>query len=170
GELAAELPGPAGVHPGGRQRREPGPAVGEPISIAATDTAALEPQPVPDEPPIEQAATPAEWVRINLFGSPLNSVMTVVFGGLILYSVYRAFIFVFVSGRWDIIRVNLTNLMVGRFPRDQLFRPWVAIFIAAFVAGVATGVSARARSDARLGRLDALKRAAPMLLMLVVLL
>ena len=138
------------------------------MSLGTTDTAMQEPQPAPEEQPAVRAATPGEWVRANLFNSWFNSVVTVVFGALIAFVAFRAARFVFVSGRWEIVRVNLTNLMLGRFPRDQLFRPWAAIFIAAFIAGIAVGISARHAAPVQWR--DTLRRAAPLLLLLVVLL
>ena len=138
------------------------------MSLGATDTAMQEPQPVPEERPAVPAASPGEWLRVNLFSSWPNSVVTVVFGALIAYVGFRAVRFVFVSGRWEIIRVNLTNLMLGRFPREELYRPWTAIFIAAFVAGIAAGVTA-GRDEPPRWR-DTLRRAAPLLVLLVIVL
>ena len=133
-----------------------------------TDTALPEPLPVVEDVAVEPAASPTDWVRKNLFNSWRNIVLTVVFGGLILVAGFRALRFVFVSGRWEIVRVNLTNLMVGRFPRDELYRPWIAIFIAAFVAGLAAGVQQRDHAQVRW--LDVLRRAAPLLVLLAVVL
>jgi general L-amino acid transport system permease protein len=57
---------------------------------------------------------------------------------------------VFVGARWEIIVVNLTNLMVGNFPRDQLWRLWVAMAIMAIVMGLLIGVTAAASRDVAL--------------------
>jgi general L-amino acid transport system permease protein len=133
-----------------------------------TDTAIPEPLPVLEDVAVEPAASPADWVHKNLFNSLPNTVLTVVFGALILVAGFRALRFVFVSGRWEIVRVNLTNLMVGRFPREELYRPWAAIFIAAFVAGLAAGV--QQKDDEQVRWLGVLRRATPLLLMLVVVL
>ena len=133
-----------------------------------TDTALEEPLPVTEDVAVQPAATPGQWIRANLFNSWANSVLTVVFGLLIVFVGFRALRFLFVSGRWDIIRVNLTNFMVGRFPRDELFRPWIAIYIAAFMAGVTVGV--HAGRDGRPRWRETLRRAAPLLAVLVVLL
>jgi general L-amino acid transport system permease protein len=133
-----------------------------------TNTALPEPLPVLEEVPVEPAASPGDWMRKNLFSSWPNTVLSLVFGALILLAGFRALRFVFVSGRWEIIRVNLTNLMVGRFPRDQLYRPWVAIFIAASVAGLAFGMQARRNAEESQVRwLDVLRRAAPLLAVLL---
>jgi general L-amino acid transport system permease protein len=55
-------------------------------------------------------ATAGQWVRENLFNSKLNTVLTIVFGALI--ACRRASVatrFVFVTGQWEIVQVNLAN-------------------------------------------------------------
>lgn len=113
--------------------------------LGPTDLATEEPLPPPDEEgaPQRRRLSPGEWVKENLFSSPLNSVLTIVFGALLGWAGFRFLRFVFVTGRWDILEVNLTNFMVGRFPRDELYRPWLAIMIVALVAGVGAGLAAR---------------------------
>jgi general L-amino acid transport system permease protein len=138
------------------------------MTEGVTDTAPFEPLPVTRDVPTVPAATPAQWIRANLFNTWGNSVLTVVFGALIAVVAFRGVRFLFVSGRWDVIRVNLTNFMLGRFPREALYRPWVAIFLAAFVAGLAAGVQAR-RGGAPSWR-ESVRRGAPLLALLAVLL
>lgn len=95
-------------------------------------------------PPEQQTKDPVAWVRANLFNNVQNSILTVVFGGLVAFGIYRAIRFVFFTARWEIIDVNLTNLMVFRWPnRPDLIRPWVALFIGAATIGYLIGRSAR---------------------------
>ena len=47
--------------------------------------------------------------------------------------------FVFVTGRWDIVRTNLTLFMVGRYPRDQLWRVSLSLCCLAVYGGVLAG-------------------------------
>ena len=119
------------------------------MTEGATDTATAEPLPVTEDVPTVAAATPREWVMANLFNSWGNAVLTAVFGLLIAVVAFRGVRFLFVSGRWEIIRVNLTNFMLGRFPRDELYRPWIAIYVAAFLFGPVVGTFA---ADLRTGR------------------
>ncbi|HEY8338537.1 MAG TPA: amino acid ABC transporter permease [Egibacteraceae bacterium] len=113
--------------------------------LGPTGIATEEPVPPPEGAglPPRQRLSPGQWVRENLFSSPANSALTVVFGAFLAWAGYRFLRFVFVTGRWEIIEVNLTNFLVGRFPRDELYRPWIAILIVAFVAGVGVGLSAQ---------------------------
>lgn len=144
-----------------------------------TWTRTSEHRPPPPEPVEGPPAglSPAEWIRANLFNTWYNAVLTLVFAPLIAWVVFRALRFVFVSGRWEIIRVNLLNFMVGTFPRAEVWRPWAAIMILAVVVGVGLGVTSRATLEAaeargastRTGPLQALRRGAPPLALLVVL-
>ena len=52
-----------------------------------------------------------------------DAIITVVFGGAAIYVAYRMSCDTSsVTGRWEIVRVNLKLLMVGRFPDDELWR------------------------------------------------
>lgn len=138
------------------------------MTQGVTDTGTEEPRPVADQRPTRDDLSPAEWVRENLFSSRLNTGLTIIFGAFLALVTFRALRFVLVSGRWEIVEVNLTNLMVGRFPRDQLFRPWIAIYIAVFIAGIAAGL--QAGDGTTLHWRERLRRSVPLLLLLVVLL
>ena len=58
----------------------------------------------PPEPERPAAAGPGDWVRHNLFRSVGDGIVTVVSGLVVLYVVYRAVRYVFVTGRWEIVR------------------------------------------------------------------
>lgn len=129
--------------------------------------------PIPEEPP-SRAQSPGEWVRSNLFNTWYNSLITLVLAPAIGYVIYRALWFVFVSGRWEIVEVNLTNFMVGLFPRGELWRLGAAMAILAAVVGIGLGVTSRASAEAAKARgehvttswLLNLRRVAPLLLLL----
>lgn len=144
----------------------------------AIDTRSLEPLPAPEPegPPLRQLGLRG-WARGNLFSSWYNAALTVVFGALLGYALYRAAWFVFVSGRWEIIDRNLTNILVFRFPRDELWRLWAALYVLAASFGLGAGTAARLRDQAvaggrvrPVGAQTALRRAAPLLLLVAVLL
>ncbi len=88
------------------------------------------------------------WVRHNLFRTPLDGVLTVVFGSIAVVVLYKTFTFVFLTGRWEIIRVNLQLLMIGRFPPAHVLRLAVTVVGLAAWAGLMAGLDQRtARPD-----------------------
>lgn len=80
------------------------------------------------------------WLRKNLFSNWWNSTASVVFGGLAIYLVYRALVFVFINARWEIIEVNLKLLMVGRWPAEELGVVSTSLVILGFWGGVIAGL------------------------------
>jgi general L-amino acid transport system permease protein len=143
--------------------------------VTRVDT--LEPVPVPERPP-ERRLSPREWVRENLVATWFDTVMTIVFSLIVAWLVYRLGKFVFFDARWEIIERNITNLMVSRFPRDELWRVWGALLVLAPSLGFGAGTAAAARRrevaegrmPARPERASALRRAGPVLLLVAVLL
>lgn len=80
------------------------------------------------------------WARKNLFRTWLDALVTLAFGGLALYILVRFLQFVFVTGRWGIIDVNLRLLLVGRWPADELSVVAVAVVILGLWGGLIAGV------------------------------
>ncbi|HEX6285864.1 MAG TPA: amino acid ABC transporter permease [Acidimicrobiia bacterium] len=103
----------------------------------------------PDEDRIDEALSPSEWVRAHLISSPLDTALTLIFGVVFVAGAIWVVRYLLESD-FTILRVNLTNLMVGRFPRDQVWRPAVALVMAGGAIGFAGGLlRANARDRAR---------------------
>lgn len=98
---------------------------------------------LPGEQPPERPVIPklsfGQWARENLFNNWYNSLITVVFGALIVVGLYYGLRFLFVTGRWSIIRVNLTSIMTGLFPRGELWRTWAALYAVTIGSGFTVG-------------------------------
>ena len=90
-------------------------------------------------PPVKRT-DPVRWIRKNLFSSPSNTLLTLVFAPLMLLLVWRFLRFLLVTARWEIVERNLTLYVVGAFPRDQLWRLWLALSILAITAGLVGGL------------------------------
>lgn len=105
-----------------------------PIEVTTTE---LHPPPEEARPP---TTGPWDWVRRNLLRGPVDAVVTAIAIAIVAFVVYKLARFVFVTGRWDIVRVNLKSFMVGRYPNDEMWRVVVvlcgAVGFGALVAGV----------------------------------
>lgn len=80
------------------------------------------------------------WARRHLFRTWLDGILSVVFGGLAVYLVFRLALFVFVNARWEIIQVNLKLLMVGRWPSDELMPMAVSVAVLGLWIGLIAGL------------------------------
>ena len=90
------------------------------------------------KPPTEKLP-PGEWVKKNLFSNWYNSLITVVFGALSIYLLYRFLRFLFITGQWEPIEVNLELFMVGLFPREERWRIITQILMMSGVLGWVIG-------------------------------
>lgn len=93
--------------------------------------------------PTKEPQSPAEWVRYNLFSGPVNSILTVIAGALLLIIIYQAFGFLFLNSDWRVIQVRMKGYMVGGFPLDEVWRVWVSIYLLAALAGFSAGPTIR---------------------------
>lgn len=108
----------------------------------AAETATPGPPDPPERPQVARRAV--DWARENLFSTWYDTLLTVLLGAGLAYTIFRGLRFVFVTGRWEIIDRNLTNLMVWFWPgRPDLVRPWVALFLAVAAVGLLAGRAMR---------------------------
>jgi general L-amino acid transport system permease protein len=102
-------------------------------------------EPMPVIEPRERPTTalpPGEWLKVNLFNTPANSVLTIVVGVLGLLATWWAIAWV-LSIEFTIIRDTLRIFMIGQFPNDELWRLWVSGFVLMGAIGLAAGALAR---------------------------
>lgn len=79
------------------------------------------------------------WIRRNLFRTWWDAILTVVFGALSVWVMWSLANFVLVTGRWEIIEVNLKLMLVGRFPEEQLGLVTASVVALAFWLSAAVG-------------------------------
>jgi general L-amino acid transport system permease protein len=91
-------------------------------------------------PPVAAPTSPAEWMKVNLFSSPFNTVTTIVAGALVVFILFRALAFVFVDTQWRVIQVSMKGYMVGGFPIDEVWRIWLSTYLVAALAGLSAGM------------------------------
>jgi general L-amino acid transport system permease protein len=81
-------------------------------------------------------------MRRNLFRSIIDTILTVISASILGYVIFQVFQFVFVTGRWEIIQVNLKILLVGRFPEELMFLVGFSILATCFsIASLASGMN-----------------------------
>lgn len=94
----------------------------------------------PDEPSLSAR----EWMHRNLFSTPFNSALTVVFGLLVLFTVRGLLNFTFSEEReWDAVRTNLRLLFTHAYPEEQYVRIWVCVGVIVVLAGMSLGLLAQ---------------------------
>jgi general L-amino acid transport system permease protein len=91
------------------------------------------------KPPVTVVG-PLAWLRKNLFSTWYNVVLTFLAVGL-LYTVLRpALEWATTEARWGVIEANLTLFMIGLYPRQEIWRVWLTIFLLAGLMGLSWGV------------------------------
>ena len=92
----------------------------------------------PDEPSLP----PLEWLRVNLFSSWLNGILTLVFGAAGVWTYQKLLNWAFSHEReWDAVRVNMRALFTFTYPSSQYGRIWVTLGIVLTLAGLSMGMS-----------------------------
>ena len=90
--------------------------------------------------PPRLAVGPFAWLKKNLFSTWYNVLLTFLALGL-LYALLRPAIqWALTEARWGVISANLTLFMVGQYPRDQLWRVWLSIYLLGSLLGVSWGI------------------------------
>jgi general L-amino acid transport system permease protein len=100
--------------------------------MAAIDTIEMKPP--------QLTVGPIAWLRKNLFSTWYNVVLSLLAVWLLYALLKPAIEWATTEARWGVIEANLTLFMVGQYPRDQLWRVWLLIFILAALIGLSWGV------------------------------
>jgi len=93
-----------------------------------------------DMKPPQLAVGPLAWLRKNLFSTWYNILLTFLAVWLLYALLKPAIQWGTTEARWGVIEANLTLFMVGLYPRDQIGRVWLTIFILAALIGLSWGV------------------------------
>ena len=83
---------------------------------------------------------PLAWLRKNLFSTWYNVALTVLAGWLLVLFLRPAIEWATTEARWGVIEANLTLFMIGQYPREQIGRVWLTIFILSALIGLSWGV------------------------------
>ena len=80
------------------------------------------------------------WLRKNLFSTWYNALLTLLALWLLYLLLRPAIEWATTEARWGVIEANLTLFMIGLYPREQIGRVWLCIFIVAGLIGLSWGV------------------------------
>ncbi len=86
-------------------------------------------------PPPATRLSAWQWMRVNLFGSWWNTLLTVLASGLIFWFLRGVLFWAVNEAEWSVIPANLRLILVGQYPREQLWRVWIALLLLAFLMG-----------------------------------
>ncbi|MFN3742284.1 MAG: hypothetical protein ACK4VW_06390, partial [Anaerolineales bacterium] len=96
-------------------------------------------------PPPTERYTVLGWIYKNLLTPWYNALLTI----LALWLIYAIFTpllrWTFTQARWEVVAVNLRLLMVGQYPKEQVWRLWLSLHILAFIIGLSWGSFVRGR-------------------------
>ena len=81
-----------------------------------------------------------EWARANLFNTKTNTLISVVALVLALLVTVLVAKFILFDANWGLIALNRRLFFVGSYPAEDLFRIWIAVFLAATLASVSYGI------------------------------
>jgi len=91
-------------------------------------------------PPITERITVLRWLRKNLFGSWLDSILTIL-GVLIVYWALKGFLtWAFTAAEWEVVSVNLRLILIGQYPVEQVGRLWLWLAFLLFLSGNSIGI------------------------------
>lgn len=100
--------------------------------MAAIDTVEMKPP--------RLTVGPLAWLRKNLFSTWYNVALTLLAAWLLYLILKPAIEWATTEARWGVIEANLTLFMIGLYPREQIGRIWLSIFILAALIGLSWGV------------------------------
>src|SRR5215510_5417191 len=83
---------------------------------------------------------PLAWVRKNLFSTCYNVALTLLAIWLLYVLLKPALQWATTEARWGVIEANLTLFMIGLYPREQIGRVWLSVFLLAGLIGLSWGV------------------------------
>lgn len=94
-------------------------------------------------PPLTERSGILRWLRKNLFGSWLDTLLTIL-GALIIYWAVTGLLrWVFTVAEWEVVRANMRLIMVGQYPLAAVWRLWVALGFLMFLTGNSLAIWAR---------------------------
>lgn len=83
---------------------------------------------------------PREWLRQNLFNTWYNVILTLASIAFILFVFYGILTWAFTEAEWSVIPANLQLILIGSYPRDQIWRIWTVISLLSALLAMSAGI------------------------------
>jgi general L-amino acid transport system permease protein len=83
---------------------------------------------------------PVAWLRKNLFSTWYNVLITLLAAWLLYAMLKPALLWATTEARWGVIEANLPLFMIGLYPRDQVWRIWLIVYLLAGLVGLSWGL------------------------------
>ncbi|PWB49827.1 MAG: amino acid ABC transporter permease [Anaerolineales bacterium] len=83
---------------------------------------------------------PLKWLRDNLFSTWYNSLLTILGGTVVYFIVVSVVSWVFTQADWRPVTVAPLLYLVGQYPRAELWRAGLSLWIFTFLIGMSWGV------------------------------
>ncbi|RSK26796.1 amino acid ABC transporter permease [Bacillus sp. HMF5848] len=97
------------------------------------------PKQAPKQRP-KQAFNLFQWIKINLFSSWFNSLLTIFSLLLSGYILTNTFVWIAFEANWAVISANFKLLAVGQFPVEDIWRLWVSLSYTTLLLGLTWGI------------------------------
>lgn len=91
-------------------------------------------------PPPVLRIGPLRWLKENLFSSWYNALLTLAALGVLYFALRGLLGWALTEAKWSVISANLELLLIGMFPRDQVWRVWLCLYIVAALLGWSGGL------------------------------
>ena len=86
------------------------------------------------KPPPLEVGIPG-WIKKNLFSTWYNIILTILSFWFLYFALSNVLGWVFVDAKWSVVTQNITNLLIGRYPRDQVWRIITSVLIVVCLGG-----------------------------------
>ena len=118
--------------------------MGDPAATPAATADLWAQEREPAQKPEEPSLSAGEWLGRNLFSSPVNSLLTVVFTLLVLLAGRGLLNFTFSEERvWRAVKTNMRFLFTHAYPQEQYARVWFCVGAVAVLSGLSIGLLAK---------------------------
>ena len=77
------------------------------------------------------------WIRANLFNSPIDGIITIVLGVIVVLAIYQSINWVFLTASWEVVTSRIPLYIVGRYPQEFYWRPETALLLIGILLGMA---------------------------------